>query len=191
MVSLKLLWNPEFYEGIILKMFLLRSSNFIIHLIHSWILMVLIIWGSVLWTHRTLSEFGVSRYLSPVSPVTLHQRNHFEYEHHFNIQNGRGGRTCASLYPCPCLLGSREKDCFSTLTFGHDILPMQWSWISCGGNFSPVLLGIFSHQLIQLWCVERSPQNHTILSGVTFVLFPSHQSEGFSQWSCFPLVRTD
>ena len=137
MVSLKPLWKPEFYEGIILKMFLLRSSNFIIHLIHSWILMVLIIWGSVLWTHRTLSEFGVSRYLSPVSPVTLHQRNHFEYEHHFNIQRVGGEEPVRPFNPSRCHLGSPQKSRFSTLIFGHDILPMQWSWISCGGNSPP------------------------------------------------------
>ncbi len=55
------------------------------------------------------------------------------------------------VYPCPYLLGLRKKDCFSTLTFGHDILPMRWYWISCGGDFSPVLLEIFKHP-IQLWC---------------------------------------
>ena len=47
---------------------------------------------------------------------------------------GRVGRTCASLYPCSYLSGLRKKDCFSTLTFGHDILPMQWPWISCEGT---------------------------------------------------------
>ena len=69
---------------------------------------------------------------------------------------GRVGRTCASLYPCSYLSGLRKKDCFSTLTFGHDILPMQWPRISCRGNFSPVLLGIFRHQLVQLWCISVS-----------------------------------
>ena len=72
---------------------------------------------------------------------------------------GRVGRTCASLYPCPYLSGLRKKDCFSTLTFGHDILPTQWPLISCEGtspsscwecfstqsNFGAVLFHPYSH----------------------------------------------
>ena len=82
---------------------------------------------------------------------------------------GRVGRTCASLYPCSYLSGLRKKDCFSTLTFGHDILPTQWPWISCRGNFSPVLLGIFRHPYPTLVQFCFHPYSHLetpiVLSG--------------------------
>ena len=116
--------------------FYLDLESFLIH----WIL------DSVLTTNPKVHSWGNDfRHTEPcygfsvnlLSPTTL---RHLASEKPFWIwtslqhSKGRVGRTCASLYPCPYLSGLRKKDCFSTLTFGHDILPTQWPWISCEGT---------------------------------------------------------
>ena len=85
---------------------------------------------------------------------------------------GRVGRTCASLYPCPYLSGLRKKDCFSTLTFGNDMLQMHLPSYRLR-VISPSSCWEYFDTHIQLWWNDKSSSNHRILSGVTWVMTSS------------------
>ena len=134
-------------------------------------------WGSDFWTYWTRHREQYAETLESSDPRDISNQRNVSNQALLRLRlESRVGNPISHSHLF-VTLGYTQEVLFLYWNYGHDMKPIGWYSYRVRVKFSLVLLGMFRHQLVQLWC-SAIPiriviwENPSVLSGkLEFLLF--------------------